>query len=137
MKNIILIVTSIVLMTMSSFASANEVSDIFERNLPTQDEMGVMKCKLKSYEMIGSKLVFEYERSTPVTLVEDGDTFSFKYGINVTSGPMANVDASTGSTWSTNKGDVFHRLRENGKLKYVYESSFIKRVYIMSNCVKG
>lgn len=137
MKKIILIAISAVLMTVSSVVSANEVSDIFEKNLPTENEMGVMKCKLKSFAMIGSQLVLDHERSSPITLVEDGDTFSFKYGITATSGSMANVDASTGSTWSTNNGDIFHRMRENGKLKYVYESSFIKRVFIITNCVKG
>ncbi|ELW0836447.1 hypothetical protein [Escherichia phage BF17] len=126
---------SSLLLMISSVCYANEVSDLFEKNYPTAQEMGVLKCKLTSYNIIGSKLVLEHERSTPIPLVEEGSTFSFKYGVNVTSGVMNNVDAETGSTWSTSGKDVFHRMRENGKLKYVYESSFMKRVFIIKNCV--
>lgn len=137
MLKVILSSISSVLLMISSVAFANDVSDLFEKNYPTDKEMGVLKCKLTSYNIIGDKLVLDHERITPISLVEEGSTYSFKYGVNVTSGVMNKVDAGTGSTWSTNNGDVFHRMRENGKLKYVYESSFIKRVFIIKNCIPG
>lgn len=134
MKKTILSVIGAVLFMVTSVASAATVEEIFNNNLPTQEEMGIKKCDLSRYIILGSQLVPDGKVKNRVNLVEDGNTFSFEYGVAPTSGSMDNVDENTGSTRSTNKGDVFHRMREGGKLKYVYESPFIKRVYIMTNC---
>lgn len=131
------IIVSVILSMLSFCAYANEASELYTKNFPTDNEMGVKVCELTSYSIIGSKLVKGFKRNG-VILVEDGNTFSFKYGITATSGDMDKVDVKSGTTWSTNDNNVFHRMREdNGKLKYVYENNYIKRVYVLKNCINN
>ncbi|AGC35000.1 hypothetical protein ACQ29_gp320 [Escherichia phage PBECO4] len=73
-----------------------------------------------------------YEQVVP--LVESGDAFSFTYKVKLTGGVEVNLDIDTASVLKDKLGYVFNRIREEGHLKYVYESKILKRAIVIENC---
>ncbi|AIT14094.1 hypothetical protein G17_00109 [Escherichia phage vB_EcoM_G17] len=113
---------------------ANTVKDVIVDNAPTLEEIGVKTCDIVIYNLVNDERVMLNTYEQVVPLVESGDAFSFTYKVKLTGGVEVNLDIDTASVLKDKLGYVFNRIREEGHLKYVYESKILKRAIVIENC---